>query len=54
MGWVWHVAYMGEMRNTYKIMARKPHGKRPCGRHRHRWEDNIRLYLREIEWEGAK
>jgi hypothetical protein len=32
-----HVAYMGEVRNTYKILARKPEGKRPLGRPRCRW-----------------
>jgi hypothetical protein len=36
------VARMGEMRNTYKILAAKPEGKRPLGRSRRRWEDNVR------------
>jgi hypothetical protein len=44
-----HVA----MRNTYKILVRKPEGKRPLGRQRHRWEDNIRRDLREIGWMGV-
>jgi hypothetical protein len=44
---------MREMRNAYKIMVRKCEGKRPLGRHRHRWEDNIRVGVREIEWEGV-
>jgi hypothetical protein len=39
---------MGEMRNAYKIFVVKPEGKRPLGRPRRRWEDNIRLDLREI------
>jgi len=39
---------MGEMRNAYKIFVGKPEGKRPLGRPRRRWEDNIRLDLREI------
>jgi hypothetical protein len=34
---------MGEMRNAYKIMTGEPEGKRPFGRSRHRWEDNIRM-----------
>jgi len=43
-----NVACMGELRNAYKIFVTKPEGKRPCRRHRHRWEDNIRLDLMEI------
>jgi hypothetical protein len=35
------------MRNEYRVLARKPEGKRPCGRHRCRWENNIKLGLRE-------
>jgi len=41
---------MGEIINTYKILVGKPEEKRPLGRHRHRWEDNIRMYVREIRW----
>jgi hypothetical protein len=37
--------------NTYNILVEKPEGKRPFGRHRHRWEDDIRMDLREIGWE---
>jgi hypothetical protein len=44
-----HVARMGEMRNACNILVRKPEGKRPLGRPSHRWEDNIRMDLREIE-----
>jgi len=32
-------------------LLRRPEGKRPLGRHRSKWEDNSRMYLREIEWE---
>jgi hypothetical protein len=39
MGWVWHVAQMGDMRHIYKILVRKPEGKRPLGRIRYRRED---------------
>jgi hypothetical protein len=39
---------MGEMRNVYRILVGKPEGKRPLGRPRRRWEDNIRMDLREI------
>jgi hypothetical protein len=37
MRWVGHVARMGEMRNTYRLLVGKPEGKRPLGRPRHRW-----------------
>jgi len=41
------------MRNVYKILIGKPEGKRPLQRPRHRWEDNIRMALRETGWEGV-
>jgi hypothetical protein len=41
---------MGEMRNAYNILVGKPEGKRPLERYRHRWENNIRMDLRE--WHG--
>jgi hypothetical protein len=43
---------MGETRNAYRILVGKPEGKRPLGRPRHRWVDNIKIGLREIRWEG--
>jgi hypothetical protein len=39
------------MRNDYKFLVGKPEGKRTLGRHRRRWEDNIRVNLRERGWE---
>jgi hypothetical protein len=39
---------MGEMINAYKILVGRPEGKRPLGRPRRRWEDNIKMDLREI------
>jgi len=39
--------------NAYKILVGKPEGKRPCRRHRHRWEGNIRMDLSERVWEGV-
>jgi hypothetical protein len=42
----------GEKRNTCRILVGKPEGKRPLGRRRCRWVDNIKMDLREIEWGG--
>jgi hypothetical protein len=47
-----HVARMGETRNAYRILVGKPEGKRPLGRPRRRWVDNIKMDLREIGWNG--
>jgi hypothetical protein len=47
-----HVVRVGEMRNAYKNLAGKPERKKPLGRPRHRWEDNIRVNPTEIGWEG--
>jgi hypothetical protein len=52
MRWAEHVARVGKNRNAYTILVGKPEGKRPQGRPRHRWEDNIMTDLREIEWGG--
>jgi len=49
--WAERVALMGDMRNAYRLLVGKPGGKRPLGRPKHRWEDNIRMNLREIGWE---
>jgi hypothetical protein len=46
MGWVGHVACTGEIRNACKILAGKPERKRPLGRSRHRWEDNLNTYFK--------
>jgi hypothetical protein len=47
MRWAGHVARTGE-RNVYKVLMGKPEGKRPLGRPRRRWEDGIKMDLREI------
>jgi hypothetical protein len=47
MGWVGHVARMGETRNAYRILVGMPEGKRPLGRQRRRWVVNIKMVLRE-------
>jgi len=49
MRWAGHVARMGEEREVYRILVGKPEGKRPLGRHRRRWVDNIRMDLQEVE-----
>jgi hypothetical protein len=49
MRWAGHVARMGEKRNMYRLLVGKPEGKRPLGRPRRRWIDNIKMGLLEIE-----
>jgi hypothetical protein len=44
---------MGEKTNAYRILVGKPEGKRPLGTPRLRWVDNIKMDLREIEWDGV-
>jgi hypothetical protein len=51
--WAGHVACMGEARGVYGVLVGRPEGKRPLGRHRCRWEDNIKMDLREIGIDGA-
>jgi hypothetical protein len=48
--WAGHVARMGEERNVYRVLMGKSEGKRPLERPRRRWEDGIRIDLREIGW----
>jgi hypothetical protein len=48
MRWAGHVARVGEGRGVYRVLDGRPEGKRPLGRPRHRWEDNIKMDLREI------
>ena len=45
MRWSGHVAHMGEGRGVHRVLVGKPEGKRPLGRPRHRWEDNIKMDL---------
>jgi hypothetical protein len=52
MRWEGHVARIGEKRNVYRILVGKPEGKRPLGRPRRRWVDNIKMDLREVGWDG--
>jgi hypothetical protein len=53
MRWAGHVARMWEGRCVYRVLVGRPEGKRPLGRPKRRWEDNIKMYLREIEIDGA-
>jgi hypothetical protein len=48
MRWAGHVARMGEKRNVYRLLVGKPEEKRPLGRQRRRWMDNIKMDLLEI------
>ena len=43
-----HVARMGERRGVYRVLVRKPEGKRPLGRPRRKWEDNIKMDIQEV------
>jgi hypothetical protein len=57
MRWAGHVACMGEERGVYRVLVGKLEGKRPLGRPRRRWVDNIRMDLQEVgcgyvEWIG--
>jgi hypothetical protein len=47
---VGHVARMGEKRGAYRILVGRPGGRRPLGRHRRRWENNIKMGLQEVGW----
>jgi hypothetical protein len=53
MRWAGHVARMGEKRNAYRLLVGKPDGKRPLGRRRRRWVDNIRMDLGKTGWDGV-
>ena len=43
---------MGEKTGVYRVLVGKPEFKRPLGKHRHRWEDNIKMYLQEVGFGG--
>jgi hypothetical protein len=54
MGVAGHVASMGVGRSVYRVLVGKPEGKRPLERLRHRWEDGIKMDLREVGWGGVE
>jgi hypothetical protein len=53
MRWAGHVACRREGRGFYRVLVGRPEGKRPLGRPKHRWEDNIKMDLREIRIDGV-
>jgi hypothetical protein len=53
MRWAGHMARMGEGTGVYRVLVGRPEGKRPLGRPRRRWEDNIKVKLRETGIDGA-
>jgi len=50
MRWAGHVTRIGERRDLYRVLVGKPEGKRPLGRPRRRWKDNIKMHLQEVGW----
>jgi len=50
MRWMRHVARIGKRRGAYRVLSEKPEGKRPLGRPRCRWDDNIKMDLQETGW----
>ena len=52
MRWAGHVVRIGDSRGVYRVLVGKPEGKTPLGKHRPRWEDNIKIDLLEVECRG--
>ena len=50
MRWAGHVARVGKRRGVYRVLVGKTEGKKPLGRHKRRWEDNIKMDLQEVRW----
>jgi len=48
MRWAGHIARIGERRDVYRVLEGKPEGKRPLGKPRRRWKDNIKMDLQEV------
>ena len=54
MRWEGHVVCIEERRGAYKVLVGKPEGKRPLGRPRRRWEDNIKMAVQEVRCGGME
>jgi len=52
MRWAVHVAHMEEGRGVHRVLVGKPERRRPLGRPRHRWKDNIKMDLQEVRGDG--
>jgi hypothetical protein len=50
MRWAGHVARIGDRRDPYRVLARRPEGKRPLGRPKRRWQSNIETDLADVGW----
>ena len=50
MRWVGHVTRIADRRVAYRVLVKKPEGKRPLGKPSRRWEDNIKLDIQELGW----
>jgi hypothetical protein len=53
MRWAGHVARLGEVRGVYRVLVGKPEGKKPLGRPRRRWEDNVKMGLQKVSCWGC-
>jgi hypothetical protein len=54
MGWAGHIARTGASRSSFRVLVGKPEGRKPFRRPRRRWENNIKMDLREVRWEGVE
>jgi len=54
MSWAGHVARIGERRGVYRVLVGRPEGKRPLGRPRRRWKDNVKMDLQEVGCGGME
>ena len=52
MRWVGHVACLGDRTGAYRVLVGRPDGKSPLGKPRRKWKNNIKINLKEMEWEG--
>ena len=48
-----HAARMGERRGVHRVLVGETEGKRPLGRHRRRWEENIKMDFQDVRWTGS-